>query len=528
MGWELLNVGKARSIGRVMVAIAVGLSSSLLGHVTASADYGTTPALQVPWATGTSWNVSGFTYGSAGQTCDGVPTTHTNLEKFAIDFGLTNGTEVDAAANGTVAATGSTSLGGTYVWLKHPNGMQTYYGHLSEVDVTSGNVSKGQRIALSGNSGPSGTGYHLHFRVSTSALAWDKLTNAFDTTNLNAYKPEPMSGTGPPGYTGWDNYGCNINTTATFTSTPPNEQVGVAPNLGVGTEDLQVRGTTGAAFDTPTDSFGNPQNWQSLAGPVGGIVIGPPCAVWNSPGTRLDMYAIGSDGHPWRMSYSSGLWGSWAQQTGTSGVSETETISCVRSPGGTIDLFMRGTAGDGLHGYTNTNGDIVAWDSLGGLVKGAPSGAWNALQTRLDVYAIGTDDHPWHGVCTEVSSGCAPSYWTGWTGHDLVAIAGPAECETISSVRSPDGTVDVYVRGNTYVAWHGTTDANGNILGSSWENLGGVIKGAPTGKSIRSGGPDSIEKDVFVVGTADVLWEKTWLNGSWGVWQQLPGGGIAA
>ena len=501
--------------------MALALSSMLTGNVSASADYGTTPALQLPWPTGLARNVSGFTYGSTGQYCQG-PTDHLGREAFAIDFGLVN-EEVDAAAAGTVGAIGYDTAGGEYVWIQHPNNIQTYYGHLSttsgDIYVHMGDwVAKGQKIAKSDTSGAA-SGPHIHFRVTTNGAS------PFTGT---AYKPEPMSGVGPPGYIGWDNYGCGIDTTTTFTSTPSNEQVGVAPNLPRGTEDLQVRGTTGAAYDTPTDSFGNPQNWTALGGSPGAVINGPPCAVWDSTGSRLDVYVIGSDAHPWRRTFLSGQWGSWVQQTGTSGVSETESINCTRSPSGTVDLFIRGTAGDGLHGYTNTSGDIVAWDSLGGVVKGAPSGAWNASQTRLDVYAIGTDDHPFHGLCTETSGACAPSNWSTWTGHDTVAKVGPAECETITAVRSPDGTVDIYVRGTTYVAWHASTGSDGNINDSSWESLGGTIKGAPTAKSIRSGGPDSIEKDVFVVGATDVLWEKSWQNGSWGAWQPLPGGGIAA
>lgn len=113
------------AVGFVAFAIA-----PIVTRTSAQASYGDTPALQLPWVTGQSRDVSGFTYGSANQTCSGVYTTHTGLEAYTIDFGLVN-EEVDAAAAGTVGAIAFDSVGGDYIWIQHPNNIQTYYGHLS-------------------------------------------------------------------------------------------------------------------------------------------------------------------------------------------------------------------------------------------------------------------------------------------------------------------------------------------------------------------------------------------------------------
>jgi murein DD-endopeptidase MepM/ murein hydrolase activator NlpD len=87
--------------------------------------------------------------------------------KNGIDIGCKVGTPVSAAANGTViAARGGWNGGyGNMIIISHPNGTQTLYGHLSRINVTTGqDVSDGEIIGATGNSGQS-TGPHLHFEV---------------------------------------------------------------------------------------------------------------------------------------------------------------------------------------------------------------------------------------------------------------------------------------------------------------------------------------------------------------------------
>lgn len=79
-----------------------------------------------------------------------------------IDFGCPIGTEILAAASGTVTSAGWSSDMGYYVKLAH-NGSSTIYMHNSQILVNNGDsVSAGQVIALSGNTGKS-TGPHSHF-----------------------------------------------------------------------------------------------------------------------------------------------------------------------------------------------------------------------------------------------------------------------------------------------------------------------------------------------------------------------------
>jgi murein DD-endopeptidase MepM/ murein hydrolase activator NlpD len=85
-----------------------------------------------------------------------------------VDIASKYGTPILAAASGQVIVSKSGGWGGgygNYVVIKHSNGTQTLYGHMSEVLVSAGEtVSRGQQIGKMGNTGRS-TGVHLHFEV---------------------------------------------------------------------------------------------------------------------------------------------------------------------------------------------------------------------------------------------------------------------------------------------------------------------------------------------------------------------------
>lgn len=85
-----------------------------------------------------------------------------------VDIGVPVGSSVFAAATGDVIvskASGYNGGYGQYIVVKHPNGTQTLYAHLSSNFVVVGtHVAQGQEIGASGNSGKS-TGPHLHVEV---------------------------------------------------------------------------------------------------------------------------------------------------------------------------------------------------------------------------------------------------------------------------------------------------------------------------------------------------------------------------
>lgn len=85
-----------------------------------------------------------------------------------VDIAAPVGTPIVASAGGTVIiakASGYNGGYGLYVAIKHPNGTQTLYGHMSKVNVTVGQqVEQGETIGAVGNTGRS-TGPHIHFEV---------------------------------------------------------------------------------------------------------------------------------------------------------------------------------------------------------------------------------------------------------------------------------------------------------------------------------------------------------------------------
>jgi len=83
---------------------------------------------------------------------------------YGTDIKLQVGDTVYAAFEGKVRVQQYERRGfGYFLVLRHPNGLETVYGHLSEFLVSEGeSVEPGQPIALGGNTGRS-TGPHLHF-----------------------------------------------------------------------------------------------------------------------------------------------------------------------------------------------------------------------------------------------------------------------------------------------------------------------------------------------------------------------------
>lgn len=86
------------------------------------------------------------------------------------------GTSIYATADGTVTYAGWENGYGRLIKIRHIYGIETRYGHLSQIDVTVGQkISRGEKIGDMGNSGRS-TGTHLHYEVRLSGKPVNPMT----------------------------------------------------------------------------------------------------------------------------------------------------------------------------------------------------------------------------------------------------------------------------------------------------------------------------------------------------------------
>lgn len=94
------------------------------------------------------------------------------------DFAATTGTPARTVGDGVVEFSGVQNGYGNVVFIKHRNGHETVYAHLSKLLVQKGqNVSQGQTIGLVGSTGWA-TGPHLHFEFRVNGTQQDPMTIA--------------------------------------------------------------------------------------------------------------------------------------------------------------------------------------------------------------------------------------------------------------------------------------------------------------------------------------------------------------
>lgn len=104
-----------------------------------------------------------------------APTKGASSNHQGVDWAIAKGSAVVASSGGVVTKAGWAKGYGYVVYIKHPDGKETRYGHLSKVLVSPGqSVKQGEKIALSGNSGVS-TGPHLHFEIRINGQAVNPL-----------------------------------------------------------------------------------------------------------------------------------------------------------------------------------------------------------------------------------------------------------------------------------------------------------------------------------------------------------------
>lgn len=115
--------------------------------------------------------VTGRASSGYGERVD--PINHTTSLHPGFDLAAPTGTQVGAARGGEVVHAGPAGTYGNLVIVRHEDGFETRYAHLSEVHVKKGDrVETGQDVGAVGSTGHS-TGPHLHFEIRKEGKALD-------------------------------------------------------------------------------------------------------------------------------------------------------------------------------------------------------------------------------------------------------------------------------------------------------------------------------------------------------------------
>ncbi len=107
----------------------------------------------------TKYKISSY-FGPRNDPFTGARSNHTG-----VDMACPRGTPIYSAKSGTVAYTGWHNIYGNFVIVKHIEGYETLYAHMSKINCKKGDkVSQSSVIGFVGSTGYS-TGNHLHFTV---------------------------------------------------------------------------------------------------------------------------------------------------------------------------------------------------------------------------------------------------------------------------------------------------------------------------------------------------------------------------
>ncbi|MFB6343123.1 peptidoglycan DD-metalloendopeptidase family protein [Saccharicrinis sp. FJH62] len=92
---------------------------------------------------------------------------------YGTDIRMNKGDTIVAVESGTIVRSSWGTGFGNIVIVKHPNHIETYYGHLSKFLKKKGEkVKRGEAIALAGSTG-NAQGVHLHFEIHENGKAYD-------------------------------------------------------------------------------------------------------------------------------------------------------------------------------------------------------------------------------------------------------------------------------------------------------------------------------------------------------------------
>jgi murein DD-endopeptidase MepM/ murein hydrolase activator NlpD len=196
-GWQQLSVAAAAQAVQVSAfpSAYAQWESLAVATVTALADVDT-PVAGVCAASGPGgwvWPVpDGFTVTARFGECSSLwSACHTGT-----DFDTAAGVPVSAAAAGEVTSVGWGGAYGNLIQITHPDGVQTWYAHLSATTVQAGDqVQAGMVIGAVGATGNT-TGAHLHLEVRVDDRPVDPLAWLHERVGQEQEPAEPVAADG--------------------------------------------------------------------------------------------------------------------------------------------------------------------------------------------------------------------------------------------------------------------------------------------------------------------------------------------
>ena len=115
------------------------------------------------------------------------PILKVNKMHNGLDFAAATGTPIYATGDGTVKLAGMNAGFGNVVVIRHGNGYETLYAHMSRIKTRNGkSVKRGDLIGYVGSTGLS-TGPHLHYEIHKDGKPVDPLMYFYDDVDPDAF-----------------------------------------------------------------------------------------------------------------------------------------------------------------------------------------------------------------------------------------------------------------------------------------------------------------------------------------------------
>src|SRR5262245_4650987 len=476
--------------GLLVGAIAAGGMVGLAAAPAAATPPAPPLNFQLPFECGQKWKL---------QTYLGHNPDDKKIDMFRQD-GTTNGSNVVAAADGTVSRVWFDTGAGNAVEINHGNNWFTVYFHMqnSSIVVSPGQaVYSGQKLGLVGSTGSS-SAPHLHFEMRYSTGSTSNNSNMINPIiNGEEYHLSP-NGPFPIRYS----HNCGEMPGVTSTSSRM---------------FAFVRGTDRSIF---INTY-NGSSWSGWRGTGSGLLTSSPTAVaWTdrNGSPRIDVFANGAEDLNgisqvyWQTSWDGGAtFGPWTAIGGN-----LTTAPAVTAKEGTLWLFGRGTNGTLYsrtlvpHWLPNFGEDEYLWNAWEQRTTDRMSSAPSAASYRNDqvqAWYTRSDLHPYQVFWSDTTQTWAGPMQPGGAVGNIIGAMGLMQWSD---------RFEVYGRGTdqrTYYKWF--SDAAG---WSNWAQLSQV-------SAIKSGVASTIfggHSQLFArAANGNVLWSPP----SYAPWVNL--GGVA-